>query len=85
MLYIERRGVHEVEHWARDAQLRNYLFMRGHQKQLCVASPVLHFVDTSAFYTSSFWYVLEMEIPSKLLINWLIKLLIDLLIDQLIN
>ena len=28
MLYIERRGVHEVEHWARDAQLRNYLFER---------------------------------------------------------
>ena len=50
MLYIERRGVHEMEHWARDAQLRNYLFMRGHQKQLCVASPVLHFVDTSAFF-----------------------------------
>ena len=46
---IERKGVHEVEHWARNAQLRNYLFMRG-QKQLCVASPVLHFVDTSAFY-----------------------------------
>ena len=21
MLYIERRGLHEVEHWARDAQL----------------------------------------------------------------
>ena len=40
--------VHEVEHWARDAQLRNFLFIRDHQKQLCVASPVLQFVDTSA-------------------------------------
>ena len=26
------------------------IFMRGHQKQLCIASPVLHFVDTSEFY-----------------------------------
>ena len=50
MLYIERRGIHEVEHWARDAQLRNYLFIRGQQKQLCVASPVIHVVDTSSFY-----------------------------------
>ena len=27
MLYIERRGVHEVDHWPRKAQLRNYLFI----------------------------------------------------------
>ena len=26
MLYIERRGVHEVEQWTRDAQLRNYIY-----------------------------------------------------------
>ena len=28
MLYTERKGVHEVEYWTRDAQLRNYIYER---------------------------------------------------------
>ena len=28
MLQIERRSVHEVEQWTRDAQLRNYIYER---------------------------------------------------------
>ena len=32
MLYKERRGAHEVEHFPRDGELRNCLFMRSRRK-----------------------------------------------------